>query len=229
MRLTYFWGCSYHPRAACNGDTVHLVWWEHYGVSGQLREEVFYKRSTDAGETWGEDLRLTPEDSVSAVTPSIAVFGNDIHVTWKETYAYYYAICYRRSADGGNSWGPIDTLHKTNMDDMWGEPSMCVIGDTVYLAVVRDDGNLLFLRSTNNGINWDSARVVGEGAAHPQLKISKSNHLILVASVDGSEIIEILFYKSFDGGSNWFDSQVVSEDDGIGSPHPAMDTDDSSG
>ncbi|GAI62552.1 unnamed protein product, partial [marine sediment metagenome] len=37
-------------------------------------------------ETWGDDELLTPEDSISAVTPSIAVWSNNVHVAWKESY-----------------------------------------------------------------------------------------------------------------------------------------------
>src|SRR4030042_3477273 len=108
VRLTNFWGYSYNPRAACNGDTVHLVWWESYGVSGETREEVFYKRSTDAGETWTAEVRLTPEDSISCVLPKIGVWNDNVHVIWNEMSAYYYALCYRKSTNGGDTWEAID-------------------------------------------------------------------------------------------------------------------------
>ena len=115
-RLTYFQGYSYDPKAACCGDTIHLVWWEGY-VDTMIHDEVYYKRSTNAGESWGADVRLTPEDSITAVTPNISVWNNNVHVVWKESYAYYYAICYRKSTDGGNTWSVIDTLHKTNNEE----------------------------------------------------------------------------------------------------------------
>ncbi len=223
-QLVYLPGTSWYPRAACNGDTIHLVWWQHYA-----HDEVFYKRSTDAGETWGDDELLTPEDSISAVTPSIAVWSNNVHVAWKESYTYYYAICYRKSTDGGNTWSIIDTLHKTNMEGMRGNPRLCVYSDTVCLVTTRDDGNILFMKSTDNGVSWDSADVIGDGAAHPSFKMSKSISFYLTLSVAASEITEILFYKSTDAGETWSDSQVISENDGIGSQRPAMDTDDSSG
>ncbi len=229
-RLTFDYAYSADPRSACWGDTIHLVWWKNYLDSlSNYRDEVFYKRSTDAGATWGADVLLTPEDSISAVTPSIAVWGGNVHVAWKESYAYYYAICYRKSTDGGNTWGIIDTLHKTNMAGMRGNPRLCVYSDTVCLVTTRDDGNILFMKSTDNGVSWDSADVIGDGAAHPSFKMSKSISFYLMLSVAASEITEILFYKSTDAGETWSDSQVISENDGIGSQRPAMDTDDSSG
>ena len=229
VRLTYRQGYSYDPWAVCCGDTIHLVWWEGYVVSGNIHEEVFYKRSTDAGATWGEDVMLTPEDAISAVLPSIAVWSNNVHVAWEEEYAYYYAICYRKSTDGGNTWGIIDTLHKTNMSGMRGNPRLCVFKDTVCLVMTRDDGNVLFMKSVDNGANWDSTIVIGDGAAHPCFKRSKLNNLYLVVSVDASEIGEIIFYKSTNCGVSWSDSEFVSEVDNAGSQHPAMDTDDSTG
>ncbi len=226
MRLVFLPGSGRNPRAACCGDTVHLVWWQAYPVA---HDEVFYKRSTDAGVTWEDDVRLTPEDSITAVTPSIAVWSNNVHVAWKESYAYYYAICYRKSTDGGDTWSIIDTLHKTNMEGMRGNPRLCVCSDTVCLVTTRDDGNILFMKSMDNGVSWDSAEVIGDGAAHPSFKMSRSISFYLTLSVAASEITEILFYKSTDAGETWSDSQVISENDGIGSQRPAMDTDDSSG
>ncbi|MEO0228182.1 MAG: T9SS type A sorting domain-containing protein [candidate division WOR-3 bacterium] len=224
MRLVFRQGAGWYPRAACCGDTVHLVWWQHYA-----HDEVFYKRSTDAGNTWGEDVMLSVEDANCSVTPTIGVNRNHVHVVWKEYGLYYYAICYRKSTDGGNTWVAIDTLYKTNMDGIRGEPRLCVCGDTLYLVSIRDDGNVLFNRSTDNGANWDSAIVIGEGAAHPSFKMGKSNGLYLALSVNASGVVEILFYISTNGGVEWSDSQFVSEIDIAGSQRPAMDTDDSGG
>ncbi|MEO0095189.1 MAG: hypothetical protein ABIL66_04780, partial [candidate division WOR-3 bacterium] len=101
-RLSYRQGYSYDPKAACNGDTIHLVWWESYA-----HEEVFYKRSTDAGLTWGEDVMLSVEDGQSSVLPEIAVSGNTVHVIWFEDD---FGVLYRRSTDGGANWENIDSI-----------------------------------------------------------------------------------------------------------------------
>ena len=226
-RLTYRPGYSYNPRAVCNGDTIHLVWWEGY-VDTIIHEEVFYKRSTDAGMTWEEDVRLTQEDSISAVTPSIGLWENNIHVVWKEQTAYYSAICYRRSEDGGNTWGNIDTILKTNLDG-WYHPWIAVYENMIFLVAIKSGsgGQLVFVKSTDNGDSWLPSQDITIAKSLPRVKASSFDSLFLTVTYQNTpEIYNII---SFDAGETWSDSQIVSEDDGVGSQCPAMDTDDSSG
>jgi hypothetical protein len=228
VRLTYFWGYSYDPRAVCCGDTVHLVWWEHYGVSGQTREEVFYKRSTDAGETWEADLRLTPEDSITAVLPIIAIWGSNVHVVWKEQTAYYQAICYRKSENSGETWGSIDTIYKTNQDG-WYHPWISAHDSNLFVVAIKSGtgGELVFVKSTNNGISWSTPQIITSAQDRPRIKNFKTDAVFLVVAYgDGTEIYSV---RSFTAGEVWTDSQVVSEFDSISSQCPAMDTDDSAG
>jgi hypothetical protein len=223
VRLTYFWGYSYSPRAACNGDTVHLVWWESYA-----HDEVFYKRSTDAGETWGADVRLTPEDSITAVLPTIAVWGSNVHVVWKEQTAYYSAICYRRSENSGETWGNIDTIYKTNQDG-WYHPWISAHDSNLFIVAIKSGtgGELIFVKSTDNGISWFPYNIITPAQDCPRVENSKIDTTFLVVTYSAES--EIYNVRSFSSGEVWTDSQIVSDDDGIGSQHPAMDTDDSGG
>ncbi len=221
-RLTYFWGYSYDPRAACCGDTVHLVWWEHYGVSGETREEVFYKRSMDAGVTWGADVLLSVEDSQSSVLPEVAVSGNVVHVIWFDDD---YGMLYRRSLDGSTTWQQIDSIIP-GVD----YSSIQAIGDTVYIAGITSSGGILkFTKSYDSGSSWLPIIDVTQARANPTLRLVSDGILDLVISYRALPgVCEIYSVLSFNGGGTWSDSQVVSDDDGIGSQYPAMDTDDSS-
>lgn len=219
-RLTYFFGYSYDPRAACNGDTIHLVWWEHYGVSGNLREEVFYKRSTDAGETWGEDVLLSVEDAQTSALPQVSVAGHVVHVVWFEDD---YGLLYRRSTDGGETWGTIDSIVPGGVHS-----SICVVGDTIYVCgVTGATGDLLFIRSVNGGNNWQSLQTIAAAHDSPTMRNISNNVLNIVISYEYTP--EIYNVRSFDGGETWLDSQLVSEGIASGSQMPAMDTDDSTG
>lgn len=217
-RLTYRQGYSYDPRAACNGDTIHLVWWESYA-----HQEVFYKRSTDAGNTWGEDVMLSVEDGQSSVLPEIAVSGNKVHVIWIEED---FGLLYRRSLDGGISWQQIDSIIPGV-----GYSSILSTGDTIFIAGINSStGILKFTKSYNGGVNWLPLVNVTRANAYPTLKLVSSNILNLTVSyraVPG--VCEIYNISSYNGGDIWTDSIIVSEDDGISSSCPAMDTDDSSG
>jgi len=227
VRLTYRQGYSYDPRAACNGDIVHLVWWEGY-VDTMIHEEVFYKRSTDAGVTWEADVLLTPEDSITAVIPSIAVWQNNVHVVWKEQTAYYSAICYRRSENSGGSWGNIDTIYKTSQDG-WYHPWISARGNAVFIVAIKSGagGELVFVKSMDNGSSWSTPQIITSAKDQPRIEHSKIDSLFLIVVYGNAP--EIYCVRSFDGGESWSDSQVVSENNGTGSQWAAMDTDDTSG
>jgi len=223
MRLSYIQGYSYDPKAACCGDTVHLVWWEGY-TDSQIHEEVFYKRSTDAGETWGADVMLSIEDEQTSVLSSIAVNQNNIHVVWQQQDV---GICYRKSNDGGNSWLPIDTIPNGGS----GNPSICVADSSVYVVAYRTDGKIIFSKSTDNGNSWLPSQEINFGIANkPRIKNLNSSQSILVLSCENlAYSVEIYCTTSTDAGETWSDSQCVSQYDSISGQRPAMDTDDSSG
>jgi len=222
VRLTYRQGYSYDPKAACCGDTIHLVWWEGY-TDSQIHEEVFYKRSTDAGETWGADVRLSEEDTQSSVLPQIAVSDNTVHVIWFEDD---YGLLYLRSTDGGLTWQDIDSIVPGIKYS-----SIYVVTDTIYIAGINaSSGVMWFTRSFDGGNTWQPDIEITQARANPTLRLISNNMLDITISYRALPgVCEVYNVLSFDGGETWLDSQVVSENDGIGSQHPAMDTDDSTG
>ena len=66
--------------------------------------EIYYKRSTDGGVTWGADTRLTRAAGASA-RPSLAI-GDDrtLHVVWFDGRHGELEVYYKASRDEGDSW-----------------------------------------------------------------------------------------------------------------------------
>jgi hypothetical protein len=223
MRLTYRQGASMDPKAACNGDTIYLVWWEHYWDSLTVLEEVFYKRSTDAGETWGEDVLLSIEDEQSSILPKVGISGDTVHVVWFEDD---FGLLYRRSTNGGETWGNFDSIVPGMKYS-----SIQAFGDTIYIAgVVASLGVLRFTKSFDGGNNWQPIIEITQARANPTLRVMSNTILDVTVSYRALPgVCEVYNVLSFNGGQTWLDSVMVSENDGIGSQRPAMDTDDSSG
>ena len=220
QRLVFMQGAGWYPRAACSGDTIHLVWWQAYIA----HDEIFYKRSTDAGLTWEEDVMLSIEDDRSSVLPWIAVNGNYVHVVWQQ---HDVGICYRKSSDVGNSWLPIDTIPNGGS----GNPSICVADSSVYVVAYRTDGKIIFSKSTDNGNSWLPSQEINFDIANkPRIENIDSNQYFLILSCENlTYSVEIYYIKSTDAGETWSDSQCVSQYDSISGQRPAMDVDDSSG
>jgi len=86
---------SYSPTVASDGPKVHVVW--RGGRDGN--DEIYYKRSTDSGETWEPETRLTVNTSQSR-RPSVAPGGGAVHVVWTESRDGNPEVYYKRDPSG---------------------------------------------------------------------------------------------------------------------------------
>ncbi len=118
---------------ASSGNDVHVVWYD--GRDGNA--EIYYKRSLDEGISWGVDTRLTNNSGYS-MYPSVAVSGSVVHVVWYDNRDGPFGndeIYYKRSTDGGVSWGADTRLTNNTAESR--NPSASVSGQVVH--VVWDD------------------------------------------------------------------------------------------
>lgn len=94
--------------------------------------EVYYKRSTDGGATWGEDTRLTSAGGVS-LRPSLAIADDrTLHVVWFDGRNGELDVYYKESRDEGDSWDPDVRLTTARGDSEL--PSVAVSGRAVHIA-----------------------------------------------------------------------------------------------
>jgi hypothetical protein len=114
---------------------VHIVW--HDSRDGGYA--IYYKRSTDGGNNWGTDTRLSNNSTYSR-DPSIIVFGLAVHVVWEDNRDGNLEIYYKRSTNGGVNW-EADTRLSNNFN-LSLYPFVSVIGSVVH-TIWQDlrDGN----------------------------------------------------------------------------------------
>jgi len=211
QRLVFMQGAGWYPRAACSGDTIHLVW---YRVGGGYDGEVYYKRSTDAGLTWGADVRLSEEDEQSSIVPIVFCNGLIVYVFWAEED---FGTLFRKSIDGGTTWGAIDS-------SLQGEfyRDVFIVNDTIFLAGARNPGDIIFRKSTDAGMSWLPLRVVGYGA---YVRHAVSPPVIGFVFQVARYSQEIMFKRSTDNGNTWPDSMIISHYDSIGGQWAVIDVD----
>ena len=124
-------------KIAINGSSIHVVWREE--KDGNM--ETYYRSSTDNGDHWDPEIRLT-YTSVDEYDPHIAVDGNNIYVTYggNETGGWLgYLIT---SYDGGITWGNPIVLCENNS----GVGSLTIQNGYVHCAFVS--------KRTGNGEIW---------------------------------------------------------------------------
>ena len=94
QRITWNSGSSYGPDIDINSsDVYNLVWYDYSPGRG----EVFHKKSTDNGASWGPINRLTWSVYDSVASSLVSQANNRLHLTWEERLSDDYEIFYKRS------------------------------------------------------------------------------------------------------------------------------------
>ena len=134
-RLTIDTTFSNAPSLAVSGNDIHVAWEE-------MRDgnfEIYYKNSTDNGQTWSADMRLT-NDANDSYYPSAAALGSNVHVAWQDNRDGNEEIYYKLSENCGMSWDPDVRL--TDDQSVSQNASITVSGQKVHVVWTDDrDGN----------------------------------------------------------------------------------------
>jgi len=202
-RLTNNPSRSTNPTVELSGSNVYVVWQDDRDGFW----EIYYKRSTDAGISWGPETRLTVINTGAASFPSIVVSGLFVHVFWHDARnGSQQEIYYKRSTDGGNNWS--SDIRLTNSAGYSWFPSCEVSGSVIHLAWQDNrDGNteIYYKFSIDGGLTWDlDTRLTNDPASStlPTITISGSNlHVVWCDNRDGNT--EIYYKRSTNGGINW--------------------------
>jgi len=202
---TSFYGFSNSRSLVAYGSFVHTVWCD----SRDGNWEIYYKRSSDDGINWGQDIRLTVNQSIS-VKPSIVAINSTVHIVWTDSRNGNFEIYYKRSGDGGLTWGSDTRLTNNSTNSV--EPSISVSGSVLHM-VWRDfrDGSeseIYYKRSTNDGVTWQpDVRLTNNSALSANPSISVLGSFVHVTWWDyrnsPSGNAEIYYKRSSDGGLTW--------------------------
>jgi hypothetical protein len=186
---------------ASSGSVVHVAWCDERDGNA----EIYYKRSTDSGVSWGADVRMTNNTAYSDY-PSVAVSGTLVHVVWDEYRDGNFEIYYKRSTDAGVIWGADTRL--TNNTSYSEGPSVAVLGSVVHIVWYdyRDGNNEIYYKhSTDDGVSWGAdTRLTNDPANSYSPSIAVSGSVVHVAWQDFRDgNWEIYYKRSTDAGVSW--------------------------
>jgi hypothetical protein len=187
------------PAVASFGSHVHLAWADKHDNSPH---EIYYRRSTDFGNTFETEQRLTNKTSPKEDV-DIAVFENNIHIVWSDNSATTTHIYYLHSTDNGSTWsGATQLTNNPSRYDFY--PQIDVSGSNVFVFWVGGN-DVYFLRSVNNGINWETERKLTTTAQVGRVDLAAFDDKIHIAYTDqstGSQN-EIFYMNSLNLGVDW--------------------------
>ncbi|MBM3331421.1 exo-alpha-sialidase [candidate division WOR-3 bacterium] len=184
-------------------DTVHVIWCD----TKNNGSAIYYKRSSDQGETWGDDTRLSGSPAYSGF-PTLAVSGTNVHLAFRDRRSGRYLSYYQRSTDGGRTWDEDEFISDSILFNWW--PAVAAVGQNVYLALNLDTVNseVYFRRSTDNGETWDSIQRISNAplrSEDPCIAASDSNVHIVWNEFrhGGNGHSEVYYRRSSDQGVTW--------------------------
>jgi ethanolamine utilization microcompartment shell protein EutL len=163
VNLSNTTGRSDHPAVAAFGDivlgqSVYVVWTDD--TPGTGNSEILYRRSTDGGASFGGTVNLSNTTGRSyfatvATTSMINVPQQDVYVVWSDDTLGKGGILYRKSTDGGASFG--GTVNLTSSERPYA--TVAVSGNNVYVVWSDDtpgtgNSEILYRRSTDGGASF---------------------------------------------------------------------------
>ncbi|MBL0006227.1 MAG: T9SS type A sorting domain-containing protein [Saprospiraceae bacterium] len=186
--------------AAWNNQ-IHIVWMDRRDGNNEL----YYKRSTNNGNTWSDDVRLTNDGAISEY-PSMALEFQTLHLVWNDSRNGNHEIYYKRSINGGLSW-TADTRITNNTGDSY-KPSVAV-SDTLVHVLWEDLRNstseIFYKTSQNNGNSWSNDMKLSNSASDCYAPCISANGTIAFATWDDNRTANSQVYgrRTIDGGSTW--------------------------
>jgi hypothetical protein len=196
--ITAFW-----PGVATSGDTVVVTLNKDAGTGNT---EVFIMISVDNGSTWGPEIRISNAFGRSE-DPAIAVKGSFIHLSWNDNRTGTMQIYYRRSADGGVTWGAETQLTNAASTEMCYTSMVSLDGTNVdipYGYRINNIYNVWIKQSADHGSTFGPSLQLTNGSAgnvYPYcVRDGSKLHLGYVQlGTEGGA----WYLRSFDGGASW--------------------------
>jgi Neuraminidase (sialidase) len=154
---------SFLPQLAMDEDLVAVAW--HDSRDGEGRT-VLVSASRDGGVTWPAapvTMDVDEPGASDSLGPSLVVAGGVVHVAWQDASEGGYDVRYRRSEDGGASFGDAARLDADRAGEAQSYDAVLrVLGEKVVVgwADRRDDASgvgfndLYYAYSDDGGATW---------------------------------------------------------------------------
>lgn len=135
------------PDIASRHDTVHVVWTDYRRLGYSI---IYYRRSTDAGVTWGSETPLSPLNGNVNYPTIVLGDSQEVYVVWM----VLEGIRFRKSLDGGATWLRdtliADTTRAGSASSMAYAQGVLHIVNEVWLNATE----VVYFRSTDKGTTW---------------------------------------------------------------------------
>ena len=144
---------SVYGQVSSSNNNTYVVWQESVPGNTDRNYEIFFKKSSDDGNSFGERIQVSDNIGFSE-HPQMASENNNVYVVWADDTNVNKQIYFKKSNNEGNSFGEQMLLSDGNSNSFNQEISS--FGDNVYvvwLEKVPYGPYRLMLASSNDGAN----------------------------------------------------------------------------
>jgi hypothetical protein len=217
---------SVYGQVRASDNNIYVVWQESMPGSTHRNYEIFFKKSIDKGNSFGEKIRLSDNIGFSE-HPQMASENESVYVVWADNTNNNKQIYFRKSDNGGNSFGEQKILSEGNSTAFNQEIS--TFGDKVYvvwLEKVPDEPYRIKLASSyDGGETFHKPITLSENATQPTFpKISAFDSHVYVAWNVEDQLNSggVYFISSFDSGMTFGNTSKLNiEEKDFGEPQVA--------
>ena len=211
QRLTFDPSSSVFPNVACIFPALHVCWQDNRLGTGK----IFYKRSSDGGVSWGNDLQISFGNSSVSEFPVLCVNSTVVHAAYQDNRNGNFEIYYTRSTNAGNSFG--SEVRLTNNSSISALPSITAFGSFVKIAWsdTRDGNKEIYIKqSSDSGATWgNDIRLTNDTSVSDYPSISSYSNNISVTWQDlRTGGWEIFYKRSTDNGLTWDTDKRLTTD-----------------
>ena len=213
-------GESWYPRVGVSGSNGYVVWREGGNIGGSGTDTDICFRRMSGGIPQGSTTIVSDDtNDRNSYRPDIAVEGSEVHVVWYDDgdiggSGTDYDIIYRKSTNGGTSWGSSVVISQTTTHSYY---PVISLGDYIY--VVWQESYVTFSRSTTGDEgSWSAQKRIGTDYPYNFDLDSMDDGVVVTYQYSSA----IWITGSYDAGDNWEDPVDVSTDDSLSPDYPTV-------
>ena len=199
---------SVYPQISSSSNSVYVVWQESVGNYASKNYDIFFMKSNDGGDTFGDPVNLSNNSGFSE-HPQIAAVGDNIYIAWVDDSSGERKVMFSKSPDSGKTFSENIVVAQNTIGPHHVE--LAAKGKNVYIVWNGFDteinNKVLFSKSDDEGETFGELREIGKADAETYPKIA--------ANADGYYITwdkkmdkdtEILFIKGQEYNSAYNDT-----------------------
>lgn len=184
--------------------------------------------SADRPIEWSPEVLISAESNTTVMTSmlggAIAVTGSAVHVVWVSCVSRTNNdVYYRRSDDGGATWGEVLRLTRAEVEAS--KPTVLASSQNVYVVWgdkrYNPDGSIFFKYSKDNGRTWSQDTLLSPKdvrSAAPSLA-AEGDEVFVAWEHYYPKTARVRVRRSGDGGVHWDDPvDVTGEGEESGCP-----------